>query len=373
MAILIVDDSLAQQLALAALLEEEGYTDLLLAGSAAEAIDCLAEQSPETIDLILTDLYMPNVNGIEVCRQIKAMPAWRDIPIIVVTSSNEVDDLKLAFAAGAMDYITKPPHEVELLVRVRSALHLKREMEQRKAREQELHALNIKLERAFAHLAEQHQLLQLEQEKSEQLLLNVLPAPIAERLKQSPGVIADHFDEVTVLFADIVGFTALSATMDPESVVTMLNEVFSLFDQLAEQHRLEKIKTIGDAYMVVGGLPMPRSDHAQAVVAMALDMCQSVRSLLHSTLSVRIGIHSGPVVAGVIGRKKFIYDLWGDTVNIASRMESHGFTDKIQITEATYRLIQHDFCCEARGSIPIKGRGEMSVWYVLGRQNQNAT
>jgi adenylate cyclase len=366
MAILIVDDAAIDRLALALLLKAAGYTDLLLAGSAAAAIECLAQRSPNDVELILTDLNMPGVNGIAACAQIKAMPEWHDIPIIMVTSSDEVDDLRLAFAAGAIDYITKPANEVELLARVRSAVHLKHEMDSRKARERELEALNQRLEGVLADLAEQHQLLQREQAKSEQLLLNILPPPIADRLKQAPGVIADRFDAVTVLFADIVGFTELAAGVAPEVLVGMLNEVFSRFDQLAEQHGLEKIKTIGDSYMAVGGLPMPRSDHASAVAAMALDMQAVVHSLSGGALCVRIGIHSGPVVAGVIGTKKFSYDLWGDTVNVASRMESHGLAGKIQISEATYRLIQHEFVCEARGCIYVKGKGEMLVWHMHG-------
>ncbi|HEX5691925.1 MAG TPA: adenylate/guanylate cyclase domain-containing protein [Roseiflexaceae bacterium] len=373
MAFLIVDDAATDRFALALMLDDAGYSDLLQAGSAAEAIACLAERSPDDVELILTDLNMPGVNGIAACQQIKALPMWSDIPIIMVTGSDEVNDLSAAFAAGAIDYITKPANAVELLARVRSAVRLKHEMDSRKARERDLEALNQQLEEVLADLAEQHTLLQREQAKSEQLLLNLLPPPIAERLKQAPGIIADRFEAVTVLFADIVGFTELAASVAPEALVSLLNEVFSCFDQLAEQYGLEKIKTIGDSYMAVGGLPMPRPDHATAVARMAIEMQTAVQALSSAALNVRIGIHSGPVVAGVIGQKKFSYDLWGDTVNVASRMESHGQAGAIQVSAATYQLIQHAFRCAARGRIQVKGKGAMEVWHILGPKTEPAT
>jgi class 3 adenylate cyclase/CheY-like chemotaxis protein len=371
MAILIVDDTATDRFALSLLLDDAGYSNVLQAGSAAEAIECLARHTPDAIELILTDLNMPGVNGIAACAQIKAMSVWSDIPIIMVTSSDEVDDLSAAFAAGAIDYITKPANPVELLARVRSAVRLKHEMDSRKARECELEALNRRLEGVLVDLAEQHRLLQHEQSKSERLLLNILPQPIAERLKQVPGVIADRFDMVTVLFADIVGFTELAAGIAPEVLVGMLNEIFSRFDQLADQHGLEKIKTIGDSYMAVGGLPMPRHDHASAIAALALDMQDAVRLLSNGALSVRIGVHSGPVVAGVIGTKKFSYDLWGDTVNVASRMESHGQAGAIQLSAATYELIQHAYQCAPRGLIQVKGKGAMEIWHLLGPKTED--
>ncbi|MCI0394878.1 MAG: response regulator [Chloroflexi bacterium] len=365
MAILLVDDSATQRLILASLLEVEGYTTLLMAGSAAEAFDCLEQRAPGSVDLVLMDLHMPGLDGIEACGQIKAMAGWEDTPVIMVTSSDEVEDLKLAFAAGAMDYIIKPPNAVELLARIRSALKLKYEMDGRKARERELQEVNRQLEVVLADLARQHQLLQEEQVKSERLLLNILPRPVAERLKQQPGVVAQRFDAVTVMFADIVDFTVLAGGISPESVVNLLNEVFSLFDQLAEKHGLEKIKTIGDAYMVVGGLPLARPDHATAVAEMALDILRELPSIAGGLLHARIGLHSGPVVAGVIGRKKFIYDLWGDTVNIASRMEELGLPDGIQVTAETYQLLHDCYRFEKRGAISVKGKGPMNTYFLL--------
>jgi len=215
-------------------------------------------------------------------------------------------------------------------------------------------------------------LLSAEREKSEALLLNVLPAPIAERLKQGQNVIADHFDAVTVLFADIVDFTKLSARVSPIILVGLLDEIFQAFDTLAEKHGLEKIKTIGDAYMAVGGLPVPRPDHAQAVAAMAIEMRETLAKLnvaVLFSLNIRIGIHTGPVVSGVIGKKKFIYDLWGDTVNTASRMESHGLPGEIQISESVHERIKNEFICESRGVVQVKGKGELRTWWLKGRKD----
>ena len=213
--------------------------------------------------------------------------------------------------------------------------------------------------------------LREEQEKSEKLLLNILPKPIAERLKQNETTIAEYFPEVTVLFADIVGFTALSSTMNPIELVELLNKIFSGFDLLCEKHGLEKIKTIGDAYMAVGGLPYPRADHAEAIAQMALDMQTEIARFNAQNkkyFSIRVGIHSGPVVAGVIGIKKFIYDLWGDTVNIASRMESHGLSWRIQVSETTYKLLEHKYLFNERGLINVKGKGGMKTYLLIGKR-----
>jgi class 3 adenylate cyclase len=211
--------------------------------------------------------------------------------------------------------------------------------------------------------------LYAEKENSERLLLNVLPGPIAERLKLSRGIIVDRFEQVSVLFADIVGFTTMSSKMAPEAVVNMLDELFSLFDRLAELHGLEKIKTIGDAYMVVAGIPEPTKDHAVAIAKMALDMLEGIRKYAADTgsdLSIRVGIATGSVVAGVIGRKKFIYDLWGDTVNTASRMESQGLAGRIHVTEVTAALLEGEFVVVLRGTMAIKGKGPMKTYLLNG-------
>lgn len=213
--------------------------------------------------------------------------------------------------------------------------------------------------------------LQAEQEKSERLLLNILPQAIAEKLKQGTIAIAEQFDLASILFADIVGFTSLAARMLPIELVNLLNQIFSTFDQLADTHGLEKIKTIGDAYMVAGGLPVPQKDCIVAIADMALDMQKAISDFQTQTgesFQIRIGIHIGPVVAGTIGMKKFTYDLWGDTVNIASRMESQGLPGKIQVTAETYEHLQHQYILEKRGKINIKGKGEMMAYWLIGKQ-----
>jgi len=215
------------------------------------------------------------------------------------------------------------------------------------------------------------ELLRSEREKAERLLLNILPEPIATRLKDKESNIAESFAEVTVLFADIVDFTKLSVRISPTELVSLLNQIFSLFDHLAEQHGLEKIKTIGDAYMVVGGLPIPCSNHAKAIADMALDMQKAIAQFNTESdeqISMRIGINTGPVVAGVIGIKKFIYDLWGDTVNTASRMESHGLKGGIQVTAATYEILQDEYFLEERGIIHVKGKGDMMTYLLKGKK-----
>jgi len=215
-------------------------------------------------------------------------------------------------------------------------------------------------DRAEAHLA-------AERDRSETLLLNILPAQIAEQLKAQPGTIARHYDSVTVLFADICGFTLLSARISSQELIEMLNEVFSEFDRLASQHGLEKIKTIGDAYMAACGLPEPSEGHAAAVAAMGLDMAAAIKAYAEKhevELDIRVGIHTGPVVAGVIGVNKFAYDLWGDTVNTASRMESHGAPGRVHLSKSTRDALGEAFELEPRGVIPVKGKGEMETWFL---------
>ncbi len=212
--------------------------------------------------------------------------------------------------------------------------------------------------------------------RSEGLLLNVLPRTIAERLKREPGVIADAYTDVTVLFADVVDFTPFTERTEPERVVGVLDEIFSAFDALAARHGVEKIKTIGDAYMVASGLPEPRPDHATAMAEMALDMQTEFGKLcepLGLDLAIRIGMDSGPVIAGVIGRHKFTYDLWGDTVNTASRMESHGLPGRVQVSEATYRALCDRYEFEERGEIEVKGKGRRKAYLLTGvRRSETA-
>ena len=227
--------------------------------------------------------------------------------------------------------------------------------------------LEVYLRRVFAQRIN----LAQEQEKSDRLLLNILPREVVATLREREGVIADHYDNASVLFADVAEFTPMSAKMNPKEIVDLLNEVFSHFDGLVERYDLEKIKTIGDCYMVAAGVPRHRPDHAHILVRMGLDILKYIDGRPPTNgrrISFRIGINSGPVVAGVIGRKKFIYDLWGDTVNVASRMENQGVAGAIQVTSHTYELIRNDFACEPRGTILVKGKGEMPIWHVISEK-----
>ncbi|MGQ0608789.1 MAG: adenylate/guanylate cyclase domain-containing protein [Chloroflexota bacterium] len=216
--------------------------------------------------------------------------------------------------------------------------------------------------------------LRAAQDRAENLLLNILPREIAEKLKAEPRTIADQFTAASILFADVADFTRTSERLPPAEVVGVLDRLFRHFDTLAEKYGVEKIKTIGDCYMVAAGVPSPRPDHAQALACIALDMLDATRSrdvVGDLAMELRVGINSGPVVAGVIGRKRFLYDLWGDAVNTASRMESHGTPGHIQITRATYELIKDEFVCKRRGTVSVKGKGELETWYVLGRREND--
>jgi adenylate cyclase len=214
------------------------------------------------------------------------------------------------------------------------------------------------------------------QARVEALLLNVLPAEVAQRLQSDPNSIADHFDEVSILFADLVDFTPLSSELDAREVVGFLDRLFTSFDALVDRYEVEKIKTIGDCYMVAAGVPRPRPDHAQALANLAIDMRECAKQCLSDTgwhdLRLRIGISSGPVVAGVIGRRRFLYDLWGDTVNMASRMESHGTPDEIQITRATWVLLDDEFVTEPIGLVDVKGKGQIETWRLVGARDRLA-
>jgi adenylate cyclase len=238
-------------------------------------------------------------------------------------------------------------------------------------RNDELGQVMSAFQEMFVRVWEAESILKKEQEKSEQLLLNILPETIAQELKENPNCIAQSFPEVTILFADLVGFTQLSQNISPQELIELLNQIFSSFDQLCDQYHLEKIKTIGDAYMVAGGIPIPKVDHALAIADLALAMQEKITELnqIHNTaLSIRIGINTGNAIAGVIGKKKFSYDLWGDAVNTASRMESHGIPGTIQVTQNTYNKLKEDYIFEDRGLIEIKGKGQMPTYLLLQKR-----
>ncbi|GAB4286089.1 MAG: hypothetical protein Fur0025_18260 [Oscillatoriaceae cyanobacterium] len=320
-----------------------------------QTLKAAAELSPT---VILQDLVMPDLDGLTLVRFLRAKDAiTREIPLIVLSSKEDPQIKAAAFAFGANDYLVKLPDKLEMIARIR--YHSRA-------------YINL-LQRNEAYKTLQNYLdkLKIEQQKSEDLLLNILPKQIAERLKEGQSTIADSFPNVSVLFADIVGFSKLATRVSPTQLVGMMNEVFSAFDYLADYYKLEKIKTIGDAYMVVAGLPVERSDHADAIANIALDMQSSIETINKNsseTFRIRIGINSGPVVAGVIGKKKFLYDLWGDTVNTASRMESHGLPGRIHVTQFTYELLEDKYIFEPRGEIEVKGKGKMSTYFLMDRK-----
>ena len=324
--ILIVDDTPANIQALAAILKSKGY-QISAATNGRQAIEVLARMQP---DLILLDVMMPEMDGFETCRRLKETEQWRDIPVIFLTAKTETADIVQGFELGAVDYVAKPFNAHELLARVNTHLTMDR------------------LRR-----------------ENERLLLSILPESIADRLKSGDKRIADRFEEVTVLFADIVSFTELAAGMPAHVLVELLNDLFTRFDLAAQKLGIEKIKTIGDAYMAVCGLPEACADHSERMVTMAQQMMQIAREFSENRgtlVRLRIGINSGPVVAGVIGRNKFIYDLWGDTVNLASRMESHGLPDTIQVTSSVIENLQGRYPFERRGYVEVKGKGAIETW-----------
>ncbi len=355
--ILIVDDEPLNCDMLARRLVQEGY-EVVQAYGGVDALDKLRGELP--IDVVLLDVLMPGMGGYEVLDIIKGDEKLRHIPVIMISALDQLESVVRCIQNGADDYLGKPFNLTFLRARLGASLDRKR------LRDQE--------QRIYLALKKTQEQLVIEQEKSEMLLLNMLPKAVANLLREGSRTIAEHYNEATILFADLANFTVLSDKIPPLELVELLNEVFMRFDLLADKYGVEKIKTIGDCYMVASGVPVPRTDHAVALINMALDMRDCVREteFRGRRLGFRIGVNTGPVVAGVIGRKKFIYDLWGDAVNTASRMESHGAIDVVQITRSTYELIKDDFECASKGVLNIKGKGEMEVWHVLSRKNRES-
>ena len=350
--VLLVDDEEANVLLLRRTLSGAGYVSIASTMNPREVSEL---HRKNRYDLIVLDLQMPGMDGFEVMESLKEIEMDGYLPVLVITA--EPAHKLRALKAGAKDFVSKPLDLAEVVMRVHNML--------------EVRLLHQESKRLYDRIVE-------EQKVSDRLLLNVLPQSIAERLKGRPEVtadtftevIADSFPEATVLFADIVEFTKLSAGLSPEGLVAMLNEIFTDFDRIADSRGLEKIKTIGDAYMAVAGLPVATPDHAVRAAHMALDMLEAIdrfNARSGHNLAVRIGINSGAGVAGVIGKRKFIYDLWGDAVNIASRMESHGVAGRVQVTQATRHRLSEVFRLEERGTIDLKGTGPMNTWFLTGR------
>jgi len=380
--ILVVDDLEVNVTLLESLLRGSGYAAVT---STTDPHAVCALHGKNRYDLILLDLHMPGMDGFQVMEGLKQIETDGYLPVLVVTAQ---PDYKLrALQAGARDFVGKPFDLADVLMRVRNMLEVrllhKESLNHGKVLEQTVREVETSRElilRQRDELRDLYDKIVVEQKVSERLLLNVLPQPIAERLKARPDlmadsfpeVIADSFLEVSVLFADIVEFTRFSAGMSADQLVIMLNEIFTDFDDIADHRGLEKIKTIGDAYMAAAGLPVPAADHAVRTAHTALDMMDALARFNARngySLQLRIGINSGAVVAGVIGARKFIYDLWGDAVNTASRMESHGVAGRVQVTQATRCRLGDPFLFEERGIIEAKGIGELHTWFLSGRRS----
>jgi adenylate cyclase len=342
--ILVVDDNASNRDLLARRLERQGHT-VLQAEDGSRALALVGELA---LDLVLLDLMMPGMSGYEVLTRLKADLRHRDLPVIMISALSELDSVVRCIEAGAEDYLAKPFNPILLRARVGSSL------EKKHLRDRERQMVEA---------------LRAEKERSEHLLLNILPQAIVTRMNGGETVIADHLPDVTILFADLVGFTRIASAMAVADLVRMLNGLFSEFDRLAIEHGVEKIKTVGDNYMLAGGLPDPHADHACAVAGMAVAMLAAVERTSRDfgvPLQMRIGIHSGEVVAGVIGTHKFVYDVWGDAVNVASRMESHGLPNRIMISAATHARVRGRFRAEPHGMVEVKGKGLMETFFLLG-------
>jgi adenylate cyclase len=320
--------------------------------TAASGQSALALVEQEQFDLILLDLLMPGMSGYEVLEQLKCDPRHSDIPVLMISALDEIDSAVRCIEAGAEDYLAKPFDPVLLRARVNACLEKKRLRDREKIILQQL---------------------RLEKQKTDALLLNILPEPIVARLNLGESMIADHIADATILFADLVGFTSLSTRLSATRLVHLLNALFSDFDRLSVQFGLEKIKTIGDAYMLAGGLLAPCPDHVEAVADMALamrDALHAASTRLGEPLQIRIGMHTGPVVSGIIGTHKFIFDVWGDTVNTASRMESHGTNNEINVSLATYLRLRDKFTFQPCGIIDLTGKGPMEAYFLRERRVQ---
>jgi class 3 adenylate cyclase len=334
--ILVVDDNAANRDLLARRLAREGYR----VSAAESGASALALTAAEGFDLVLLDLMMPGMSGFEVLCRLKADAGTRHIPVIMISALDELDSTVRCIEAGAEDYLPKPFNPVLLRARIGASLEKKRLVDE----------------------------LRTEQERSEALLLNILPRRIVERMRRGETAIADRIAEATVLFSDLVDFTSLSATLSPEETVKLLGILFSQFDDLAVRHGLETIKTIGDGYMVTGGILEQRPNSAAAVAEMALSMLEIVGRAgcaVDEKLQLRIGMHTGgPIVAGVLGTHKIAYDVWGDTVNTAKRMESHGLPGHVHVSAATRQALGDAFRFESRRPQEVKGKGSMQTFLL---------
>jgi adenylate cyclase len=346
--ILVVDDNASNRGLLLRRLEREGHQAL----EAKSGRQALAILDSEEVDLILLDLMMPDMNGLQVLERLKTHGRLRDIPVIMISGLQETNSVIRCIEAGAEDYLPKPFDQVLLRARINACLERKHWHD-----------------RELGYLAQ----LKAEKERSDALLRSILPGQIVGRLNDGEAVIADRFENVTILFCDLVGFTKVAARTAPSHLVENLNRIFSAFDTLASSLGVEKIKTIGDAYMAAAGLPEVRPDHAEVMAELALRMLEALEQLNRETQTrfrARIGMHAGPVVAGVIGMNKFIYDVWGDTVNVASRLEACSLPGRIQVSDEMRDALEDCYEFEPRGVINLRGKGRMMTAFLTARKHK---
>ncbi len=363
--ILVVDDNRLILALIKGIFENEcqDYA-IFTAANGQEACDLAYEILP---NLIVMDLEMPLMNGLEAMQELKRYEKTSNIPVIIVTAT---PNLRAAFEAGAIDFIRKPIDKTELILRVKSTLTIFQLLK-------EITEQTEKLEFQSQELEKQKQILQEEKQKSEKLLLNVLPQEIADQLKNKGAVLPKFYKKASVLFTDFKGFTKISEILSPVEIVKELNFYFEKFDEIIEKHFIEKIKTIGDSYMCAGGIPLRNNSNPFDTVLAGLQMQHFVsewndrkKQQNLPIWELRIGIHTGNVISGVIGKKKFAYDIWGDTVNTASRMESAGASGRVNVSKSTYEYIKDFFDCEYRGKIEVKNKGEIEMYFVNGLKNE---
>lgn len=340
--ILIIDDDVLNAELMLKILDKLDH-EVTISHNADDALNAI---SLERFDLILLDIIMPNVNGIELLQMIKKNNHYFDVPIIMLSALDDLESIVDCINLGADDYITKPIDKILLNARINSCL------EKKVYRDKEKDYLRR---------------IKKEEKKSNDLLLNIMPESIAERLKAGEVNIADRFENVSVLFADISDFTSYSSNVSPKVIVEELNNIFSVFDDLVDKYNAEKIKTIGDNYMIASGIPYKNRLHAETIIDLALEMKDAVKNI-NQDLGVKIGISSGEVVAGVIGKRKFIYDLWGDTVNVASRMEKYGKNHQIHVSKDTYNIVKNKYNFSEKNIIDVKGKGKMETFFLNERK-----
>jgi adenylate cyclase len=354
--ILVVDDKQANVTLLERTLGSAGYSCVTSTLDPTAVCD-LHEKNH--FDLIVLDLQMPVMDGFEVMERLKAVETDGYLPILVITA--QPDHKLRALRAGAKDFVSKPFDIAEVLTRVHNML--------------EVRLLHVAIRRKNDELKRLYDQVVAERKLSERLALHVPPDSIAARLQARPDVIADSFADVTVLIADIIGFAGLAPAATPEQLAVLLDEIFAGFDELAKARGLRKTKTLGNSYMATGGIPVALDRHAEQAAHLSLDMVEALEHFnmlgAHS-LQVRIGIATGPVIAGVIGKRMYIYDVWGDAVIIASRMESHGVAGRVQVAESTRRLLGESFSYEERGMLEVGDKGEVKTWFVTGRSRAHA-